>query len=75
MTDDPTETDAPSFDSIPENGIAYELSVDQTYYIVKGIGTCTDTEIVIPATYQTLPVKEIAADAFIWSGIARLQTS
>lgn len=43
---------------------AYELSEDETYYIVKGIGTYTGTAINIPATYNSLPVKEIADKAF-----------
>ena len=45
-------------------GLAYTLSADETYYIVSGIGTCTDTKIVIPDTYQGLPVKEIRVQAF-----------
>ena len=45
-------------------GLAYTLSQDQTYYIVTGIGECTDSEIVIPDTYQGLPVKEIGEIAF-----------
>ncbi len=44
--------------------LAYTLSADGTYYIVSGIGTCTDTDLVIPATYKDLPVKEIGASAF-----------
>ncbi len=32
--------------------------------VVTGIGTCTDTNIVIPATYNGLPVKEIYEKAF-----------
>ena len=51
-------------------GLAYTLSQDQTYYIVTGIGECTDREIVIPATYQGLPVKEIGEIAF--AGIAQI---
>ncbi len=42
----------------------YELSEDETYYIVKGIGTYTGTALNIPATYNSLPVKEIADEAF-----------
>ena len=44
-------------------GLEYTLSGDSTYYSVTGIGTCTDTEIYIPATYQGIPVKEIGAHA------------
>lgn len=45
-------------------GLEYTLSDDGTYYIVIGIGTCTDTELIIPATYNGLPVREIGCDAF-----------
>ena len=46
-------------------GILYTLSNDKTYYIVSGLeSTCTDTEIVIPSTYNGKPVKEIGEDAF-----------
>ena len=34
------------------------------YYIVSGIGTCSDTEIVIPSTYNSYPVLEIGDGAF-----------
>lgn len=33
-------------------------------YAVTGIGTCQDARIVVPATYNGLPVKSVAADAF-----------
>jgi hypothetical protein len=45
-------------------GLEYALSEDGTYYSVVKIGTCTDTEIVIPTTYEDLPVKEIDKWAF-----------
>ena len=45
-------------------GLEFELSADGTYYIVAGIGNCTDTEIVIPSTYNGKPVKEIGYNAF-----------
>ena len=45
-------------------GLEYTLSGDSTYYSVTGIGTCTDTEIYILATYNGLPVKEIGENAF-----------
>ena len=43
--------------------LEYKL-VDNTYYEVTGIGSITDTDIVIPETYNELPVKTIAASAF-----------
>ena len=45
-------------------GLSYTLSSDETYYIVSGIGTCTDTNIIIPSSYNGLPVKEIDTSAF-----------
>ena len=44
---------------MPSEGLEYTLSDDGTYYIVTGIGTCEDTEIVIPDTYEGLPVISI----------------
>ncbi len=32
-------------------GLEYTLSSDGTYYSVTGIGTCTDTDVVIPESY------------------------
>lgn len=40
-------------------GLKYKLSDDQTYYILTGLGFCEDKEVVIPAIYNKLPVKEI----------------
>lgn len=48
----------------PSEGLAYKLSNDGTYYSVVGLGECADTHIVIPAVYESLPVKEIAERAF-----------
>ncbi len=45
-------------------GLAYTLNADNQSYSVTGIGTCTDTEIVIPTTYNNLPVTSIGEDAF-----------
>ena len=44
--------------------LEYALSNDGTYYIVTEIGTCTDTNIVIPSIYNSLPVQEVASYAF-----------
>ena len=45
-------------------GLAYDLNSDGTSYSVTGIGTCTDTDIVIPSTYNNLPVVSIGMTAF-----------
>lgn len=44
-------------------GLTYQLTTDKTGYAVTNIGTCTDTDIIIPPIYNGLPVKEI----FGWS--------
>ena len=46
-------------------GLEYEFSSDETYYIVTTKGTCTDTNLVIPSVYENKPVKEIGDRAFI----------
>ena len=48
-----------------ESNLEYTLSSDGTYYIVSGIGSCTDKKIYIPDVYKGKPVKEIADNAFI----------
>ena len=45
-------------------GLEYILSEDRTYMILSGIGSCNDTTISIPPTYNELPVKEIREGAF-----------
>lgn len=45
-------------------GLKYTLSADGSGYSVAGIGTCTDSDVVIPAMYNGLPVKYIAENAF-----------
>ncbi len=48
----------------PTEGLAYRLSSDGTYYSVSGIGTATDTDVVIPSIYNNKPVKEIGEESF-----------
>ncbi len=45
-------------------GLSMTLNAGSSGYIVSGIGTCTDTELVIPETYEGLPVVGIADSAF-----------
>ena len=49
----------------PQGALEYTLSEDGSYYSVTGIGTCKES-VVIPATYNDLPVREIADGAFFW---------
>ena len=45
-------------------GLAFTLLYDGTYK-VRGIGSCTDTEIVIPSVYNDKPVTSIGDYAFL----------
>ncbi|MCM1223158.1 MAG: leucine-rich repeat domain-containing protein, partial [Lachnospiraceae bacterium] len=49
-------------------GLAIELSEDETYAIVTGIGTVTDSIIYIPKTYLGKPVASIGNSAFSGCG-------
>ena len=51
-------------DKLYSEGLEYTLSADGTYYELSGIGSCTDTDIVIPAEHEGLPVKTIKSQAF-----------
>ena len=44
--------------------LSYVISEDKTYYSVRGIGLCSDRDVVIPEEYRGLPVKEISEGAF-----------
>ena len=39
--------------------------ISEGEYTVSGIGTCTDTEILIPTTYNDLPVVSVEASTFL----------
>lgn len=45
-------------------GLKYELSDTEDSYVVTGLGTCEDTDIVIPEVYKDLPVTSIGYAAF-----------
>ncbi len=51
-------------DSNASKGLTYKLNDMGDGYIVTGMGTCTDTRVVIPSTYEGLPVTNIAEGAF-----------
>ncbi len=44
--------------------IKYTLSSDKTYYSVDGLGTCRETDIIIPSEYNGLPVIRINNHTF-----------
>jgi len=46
------------------SGLDFTLSYDKSYYILSGIGSCTDTDVVIPSTYLDMPVRGIGRAAF-----------
>lgn len=48
----------------PSGQFEFTLAKDGTHYILSGIGTMTDEDIVIPSTYNGLPVMEIGNSAF-----------
>ncbi len=45
-------------------GLAYKLNSSQTAYAVAGIGSCKDTDVMIPDSYKGLPVTGIEERAF-----------
>lgn len=48
----------------PSQGLAYTLNNNGTGYTLSGLGTCTDTEVYIPSSYNGLPVTTIDVWAF-----------
>ena len=48
----------------PNKGLKFTLNSNKSSYSVSGIGTCTDSDIVIPCTYNGLPVTSIGSYAF-----------
>jgi predicted small secreted protein len=46
------------------NGLKFTLSADKSYYSLTGIGTLTETDIIIPQVYNNLPVTEIGSAVF-----------
>lgn len=51
---------------VPEEPQSYglEYTLENGYYVVTGIGTCTDQDIILPNTYNGKPVKAIRQGAF-----------
>ena len=59
----PLET-PPTSDVTSSAGLAFELSDDETYYWVSGIGECTESDIVISYVHEGKPVKGVRTFAF-----------
>ena len=57
-------TTAPIVTETGSTGLKYILNNGGNSYLVNGIGSCTDTELVIPETHDGLPVTRIGIDAF-----------
>ena len=62
--DDSGNTEPPSDIKKVSEGLQYTFADDGSGYIVVGIGTCSDSEIVIPAVYQDKPVIGLADRSF-----------
>lgn len=60
----PVPTPTPSPTPVFSEGLIYRLNSSKTGYIVEDIGFCDDMAVVLPGTYQNLPVIEIGASAF-----------
>ena len=60
---EPDVTTEPEYDG--SVGLEYKVNDDGKSASLVGIGTCTDTEIVVASTYNGLPVTTIAAEAFL----------
>lgn len=66
-SDETGETENANFNKIAHlsNGLVLELSRDGEYYIVDSGRECIDPVIVIPDTYNGLPISMIAEGAFV----------
>ena len=67
-TDDDETTDGDEITGGDEvkysQGLVFELSYDRSSYYLSSVGTCRDSEVIIPAEYNDLPVTDIATNAF-----------
>ena len=64
ITETMETAERPAMPTEPSKGLEFELNNDGRSYSVFGIGTCKDTNIVIPAEYNDLPVTSIWRGAF-----------
>ena len=66
-SDNSTSWETPEDIENPSQGLELVESYSKEFgdcYVVTGIGTCEDTDIVIPSTVNGMPVLEIADRAF-----------
>ena len=68
MDDDDDDDDDPEQPPVENKGLKFWLASDGESYCVA-IGICTDTDIVIPDSYDGKPVTTIGADGFMRSKV------
>ncbi len=52
------------YKAIPSEGLAFELSEDGSGYVLTGMGSCKDKELVVPMRHEGKPVIRVAEKAF-----------
>lgn len=67
LFDEPGSNDPNDPNVIYSEGLEYKLNANRLSYSVTGIGTCADTNLVIPNRYNDLPITDIADNAFAWN--------
>ena len=74
LANDPVYQDASDSEKadLATKETTYQLSADQSYYILKHVGSSTEGFFNVPVTYKGKPVKEIADNAF--SGLTNLNS-
>ena len=64
-TASPTHTEeTPNINAKPSEGLQYEYSAKSEGFYVSGMGTCQDSDVVIPKTHYDMPVIGIGWHAF-----------
>lgn len=51
--------------NVPSQGLSFALNEEASAYTVTGMGECTDTNLILPSTYNGLPVTAIHSYAFL----------
>lgn len=64
ITPQPAPTRTPSPAPVLSAGLIYRLNSSKTGYIVEDIGSCNENTVILPDTYQNLPVTEIGTSTF-----------